>query len=102
MPSTKITPAPLTRPLYEIAAEIRADYAAKGKPVHYAAKPYVDALTTMPVHTDLRSRFYDDPVDELVIRLLGNLGTWRGETATRVKDELKAALADQASKRVAR
>jgi hypothetical protein len=92
MAAAKITPAPLTRPLAAIAAEIVKDYEIKGKPVYFAAKPYVDAMRFMPT-TNLDGRFYDDTADELVIRLLGNLSTWRGETATRVKTELRAALA---------
>lgn len=92
MATTKITPAPLTRPLAAIAAEIRADYEKKGQPVYFAAKPYVDAMIYMPT-TDLGSRFYDDDAEGIVIRLLGNLSTWRGETATRVRNELKAGLA---------
>lgn len=92
----KITPAPLARPLYEIAGEIVHDYRAKGKPVYFAAKPYVEALGTL---TDLDGKFYDDDAEGIVIRLLGNLSTWRGETATRVKGELRAALAHYKGKR---
>ena len=92
MPTQKITPAPLTRPLAEIANEVANDYHAKGKPVYFAAVPYVEALQHMPT-TDLSAKFYDDDAEGIVIRLLGNLSTWRGETATRVRNELKAALA---------
>lgn len=92
----KITPAPLSRPLSEIAREIRADYASKGRPVHYSAEPYVQALTML---TDLTDTYMHDTADELVIRLLGNLATWRGPVATRVKAELRAALADRQAKK---
>lgn len=92
MATTKIAPRSLTRTLSEIAREIQRDYRSKGKPVYFAAVPYVDALRS--VHeTNLAGKFYEDDVEGLVIRLLGNLGTWRGETATRVKAELKGALA---------
>lgn len=87
----KMTPAPLSRPLAAVAAEIVKDYEVKGKPVYFAAKPYVDAMRYMPT-TDLGGKFYEDDAEGIVIRLLGNLTTWRGETATRVKSELKAAV----------
>lgn len=87
----KVTPAPLTRTLAEIATEIVRDYEVKGKPVYYAAAPYVQAMRLMPT-SSLGGKFYEDDAEGLVIRLLGNLSTWRGETATRVKTELKAAV----------
>ena len=88
----KIIPAPLTRSLSEIARDIEADYRSKGKPVYYAALPYVTALRQTSGATDLNGRFFEDDLEGLIIRLLGNLSTWRGETATRVKAELKAAV----------
>lgn len=77
------------RPLYEIAAEIRADYASRGKPVYYAAKPYVDAMAQMDRVTE---PYGLDPGYEMVLYALSNLQTWRGETARRVKAEMKAML----------
>lgn len=91
MATTKITPAPLTRSLHYIALEIERDYRAKGQPIYFAAKPYVEALRSGMV--DFDDKFGDDTAEDIVIRLLGNLSTWRGETATRVRNELKAALA---------
>lgn len=93
MATAKIVPAPLTRPLAEIAREIEQDYRSKGKPVYYAAVPYVTALRQTSAATGLDGKFYEDDVEDVIIRLLGNLSTWRGETATRVKAELRAALA---------
>ena len=88
--AAKVQPAPLTRPLSEIAAEIKADYARQGKPVYFAAVPYVDAM----LHLDsLRDRFFEDSADTVVLYALENLTYWRGEVATRVKTELRAALA---------
>ena len=88
-PVPKVQPAPLARPLSAVAREIRADYAAKGKPVYYSAKPYVDAMASLG---SMEDRFYEDPALDVVIYALSNLSTWRGEVATRVKDELKAAV----------
>ena len=90
----KVAPAPLTRSLAEIAAEIEADYRAKGKPVYFAAAPYVTALRTTSAATDLSGKYFEDDLEGVIIRLLGNLSTWRGETAKRVKAELQAAVND--------
>lgn len=102
MPAQKVTPAPLTRPLAAIAAEIKKDYLVRqGKPVYFAASPYVEAMGYMPT-TELSARYYEDTAEDIVIRLLGNLSTWRGETATRVRNELKAALAYHQEQKQAR
>lgn len=77
------------RPLHEIAAEIRADYASKGKPVYYAAEPYVSAMARLDKITDT---YAADSADSIVRYALANLTYWRGETAKRVKAELKAML----------
>ena len=95
MATTKIAPAPLSRPLYEIAAEIRRDYRQAGKPLYFAAVPYVEAMGSM---SEMSDRFYEDSAVSVVTYALSNLGTWRGEVATRVKAELKAALADAKKK----
>lgn len=95
MATTKVQPAPLARPLYSVAAEISADYRAKGKPVFYAAVPYVQAMGRLQ---DMSDHYYEDSAVSVVTYALSNLSTWRGETATRVKAELKAALADAKQK----
>ena len=77
----------MTRPLYEIAEEITADYASKGKPVYFAAAPYVEALSTM---TTIEDSFYDQSGRTIVAYLISNLSYWRGDVAKRVKAELKA------------
>lgn len=71
------------RPLYEIAAEIRKDW----KNVNYAAKPYLDAMASLNQITD---NYGLDSAKSVVLYFLCNAGTWRGETAKRVKAELKA------------
>ena len=95
MATTKVQPAPLTRPLHEIAREIEADYDAKGKPVHYSALPYVSAMRGL---YGMDGRYFEDSAVSVVTYALSNLSTWRGEVATRVKAELKAALADAKQK----
>jgi hypothetical protein len=79
------------RPLSVIAAEIAADW----RPVWFGAVPYVRAMLELDstVNT-LRSTFYGaDRADEIVQRFLGNAGTWKGDTARRIKAELRARLA---------
>jgi hypothetical protein len=77
------------RPLYEIARDIRADYASKGKPVYYAAKPYVDAMAQL---TSINENYFADSAESVILYALSNLSTWRGEKAREVKAELKAIL----------
>ena len=77
----------ICRPLFEIAAEIESDWTA----LHGAAQPYVDAMR------ELRSAGHQYGLEtgsEIIQGFLVNAGTWRGETARRVKLELKAILKD--------
>ena len=71
-----------TRPLYHIAAEISRDW----KPVHPYAKPYFEAMATLDSIDD---NFMFDSGKSVVCYFLSNAGTWRGETAKRIKAELK-------------
>lgn len=73
------------RPLYEIAREIKADWS---KP-YFGAVPYLDAMGTL---TRIEENYYYDTGDSVVRYFLANANTWRGETARRVKAELKAML----------
>lgn len=75
------------RTLNEIAREIRKDWGAK---VNFAAKPYLEAMLSLDTIQDKYG--YDDG-DSIVRYFLVNANTWRGETAKRVKAELKAMLA---------
>jgi hypothetical protein len=78
-------PAPV-RPLYKIAEEIRQDWGAK---VNYAAKPYLDAMAEL---TNVSDMYAFDTAKSVVLYFLSNATTWRGETARRVKAELKAMV----------
>lgn len=77
------------RPLSEIARDIREDYARQGKPVYYAAKPYVDALATL---TNVTDSYYMDSAESILRYTLSNLGTWRGDKAREVKQEIRGIL----------
>lgn len=71
------------RPLYYIAAEIRHDWLK----VNYAAKPYLDAMATLESANDL---YGHDTARSIVCYFLSNATTWKGETARRIKAELKS------------
>lgn len=71
------------RPLYEIAKEIRRDW----KNVYFGAKPYLDAMATLD---SINDNYGFDSAKSIVLYFLGNAATWRGETAKRIKAELKA------------
>ena len=70
------------RPLYQIASEIRKDW---GK-VNPAAKPYLEAMASL---TNVTDSYGLDTGKGIVTYFLCNAGTWKGETAKRVKTELK-------------
>lgn len=77
------TPEP--RFLFTIAHEIKADW----KKMAPYAKPYVDAMLRVNKITD---KYGADNAREIVAYFLSNAGTWRGETAKRIKAELRALL----------
>jgi len=70
------------RALHEIAKEIRADW----KNVHFAAAPYLSAMGSMEKVAD---DFGMDSGSSIVLYFLSNARSWRGETAKRVKAELR-------------
>lgn len=74
-----------TRPLYDIADEIRADW----KKPYFGAVPYINAMGALK---DVSDNYGWDSGDSIVRHFLANANTWRGETARRVKAELKAML----------
>lgn len=73
------------RPLYAIAAEIKADW----KNVYFGAVPYLDAMRSLGAVTE---NYGCDSAKSIVIYFLGNATSWRGDVARRVKAELKAMI----------
>jgi hypothetical protein len=71
-----------TRPLYEIASEIRKDW----KKVNFGAVPYLDAMASL---NSIEDDYYQDTAKSVVLYFLCNANTWRGATAQRVKSELR-------------
>jgi len=71
------------RPLNIIAREINADWGVK---LYFGAKPYLNAMYSLDKITD---NYGLDSGKSIVLYFLANASTWRGETAKRVKAELK-------------
>lgn len=76
------------RKIYEIAAEIKKVWVDKdGKTnIHPWAKPYFDAMTELSEPTDM---FYLDTAKSIVIYFISNATSFKGEDATRLKNELR-------------
>lgn len=70
------------RALWTIAAEIRNDW----KKVYFGARPYLEAMETM---SSIDQNFGFDSGKSIILYFLSNATSWRGETARRIKTELK-------------
>ena len=75
----------LTRSISMIATEISKDW----KNVNFAAKPYLEAMFSLDAITD---KYIMDSGKSIVAYFLSNASTWKGETAKRIKKELKGML----------
>jgi hypothetical protein len=73
------------RPLNEIAKEIDKDW----KNIYFGARPYLNAMYSLNAIND---HYGVDSGRSIVNYFLANAGQWRGETARRVKAELKQML----------
>jgi len=73
------------RTISVIASEIDSDW----KKVNYAARPYLDAMYSL---NNISDSYYLDSGEAVVLRFLVNAGTWRGETAKRVKLEFRTII----------
>lgn len=74
------------RPLRDIAYEIGEDW----KKPYFGAVPYLAAMKKLRTIND---HYGEDRAEEIVARFLSNATTWRGDTARKVKAELKNILA---------
>jgi hypothetical protein len=75
----------MTRPIYEIADEIRKEWP---KP-YFGAVPYISAMRSL---NSIHDSYGWDDGKSVVLYFLSNATTWRGESARRIKAELKAIL----------
>jgi hypothetical protein len=76
------------RTLSTIARDVRRDWSN----VNYAAKPYLAAMGQLDHISD---RYHYDSAESVVRYFLSNASTWRGDTAKRIKAELKAMLVNK-------
>ena len=74
---------PRVRLLTNIAAEIRQAWPN----VYFGAKPYLAAMHAL---TSIDDAYGADDARSIVLYFLSNATSWKGETARRVKAELKA------------
>jgi hypothetical protein len=70
------------RPIHEIAREIQQDWSNP----YFGAVPYLEAMSTL---STIEDNYYADDAKTMVLYFLANAQTWRGETARRIKKELK-------------
>ena len=73
------------RNLHDIASEISRDW----KNVNYAAKPYLQAMFSLE---NINDKYGADDARSIVGYFLANSSQWKGETAKRIKLELKSLL----------
>ena len=74
-----------SRSLSNIASEISRDW----KKVNYEAKPYLDAMFSLD---SIKDNYHQDSGKSIVAYFLSNARQWKGDTAKRVKLELKKML----------
>ncbi len=72
----------MTRPLYEIADDVRKHWPK----IHPYAQPYWNAMQDLDTIDDM---YINDSGKSVVLYFLANASTWRGEDAKRIKAELK-------------
>jgi len=73
------------RPLYEIAAEIKADW----NNINFGAVPYLQAMENL---RSIEEKYMFDNARSIVAYFLSNASTWRGDKAREIKKELNAML----------
>jgi hypothetical protein len=73
------------RQLSVIAREISQDW----KKPYFGAVPYIGAMSTL---ADINDQYGYDDARSIVRYFLSNATSWRGDTARRVKAELKGML----------
>lgn len=91
MPKKPLTKRP-ARSLHVIAEEILSDINSGiwSKHAAFYAAPYLRAMRELSSITDT---YLLDSGKSIVRYFLSNASTWRGETARRIKDELRGMLA---------
>lgn len=73
------------RPIHQIAAEIKTTWQ---KP-YFGAVPYLEAMFCLDKPTDT---YGYESGKVIVLYFLSNASTWKGESAKRIKSELKSLI----------
>ena len=73
------------RPIWAIAREIRKDW----KKPYFGAIPYLNAMSDL---TDISDTYMYDTAKSVIVYFLANASAWRGDTAKRIKAELKTLI----------
>jgi len=73
------------RAINQVAKEIKQDW----KNISIYAKPYLDAMLTLSKKEDM---YYAESAKGIVIYFLANANGYRGETAKKLKAELKEII----------
>lgn len=76
----------MSRSIASIAYDIRSDWGSK---VNYAAKPYLNAMLYL---NNIDDKFMFDDARSVVRYFLSNASSYRGETAKKLKAELKSIV----------
>lgn len=77
------------RPIHTIAREIHADWRKQKSGIYFGAVPYIQAMACVESVDDV---YGCEDGRTQVIYFLSNASTWRGETARRIKKELKSII----------
>ena len=80
-----LTEGKQSRPLSTIAREIYQDW----KKVNFAAKPYLDAMSSL---NSIDDDYMYDSARSVVLCFLSNARSWTGPKAKEIKKELKAMM----------
>ena len=75
----------LARPIYYIAMDINNDW----KNINPYAQQYLEAMFSLE---NISDSYFADDAKTVILYFLSNATTWRGETAKRIKAELKALV----------
>lgn len=70
------------RPIHEIARDIKLNW----QNPYFGAVPYLEAMFTL---TGITDKYGYDTAKSIILYFLANASTWRGDTAKKIKSELK-------------
>jgi hypothetical protein len=78
----------MNRPIFKIAKDIKSEWGSK---VYFGAAPYLEAMQFLSNKND---KYGFDNGETILRYFLSNASTFRGETARKLKEEIKNILAE--------